>query len=609
MTTVFKFLVAFSSLIVPSTGVSFAPSWVNLHLHVRAFATEATALVTATLMLNKCPACDEMAHPRYSNAVLCGLGRCPVAKHDSKCSACGKQIHSFIDNIACVSQVWLHKACAVAALHPAFLSVADYLTTAYALTTDLEFRGVITQFFKGQGHYIASCSPGSGKTTVGSIITRAIGAKLVVNLMFNKNNVLDAQRKGITMSYTYHSITASALLRYLRMHVAMYANSAQNNEEMEDITLTQEADLLSAIIWTLYPPEERRDLHGDETPSSIASAVWVLFTDTVVSAVNMAMQLCIGMRDLGFPADNDRSEWQNIMHTYQFFEDLHDKWDDKKLTNNHIKQLETMMGNADPHEWLETFVIDLAIKVFLSSKVFFWSGHIDNIHPQLFHINKFGKDEVIAPGTLTYTQMPYFAVLLGLQLLPLYVMLIIVEEFQDVTPLYLQVIKLVLRDAMRHRRRDWSYPRILALGDMKQAITYFQGSLTDALRSLMMLFGMVRITLRVTKRLPKLIVKYINNLMTQQAEIFIDETGSIPYLIARYEAPEGIHVENANMRDHAPPLEQKVLFAGRNNKECKQFFGLLVQRKYDVGLSINGTMITVCLANLSMLNPSLLQHL
>jgi hypothetical protein len=69
-------------------------------------------------------------------------------------------------------------------------------------------------------------------------------------------------------------------------------------------------------------------------------------------------------------------------------------------------------------------------------------------------------------------------------------------------------------------------------------------------------------------------------------------------LIARYEAPEGIHVENANMRDHAPPLEQKVLFAGRNNKECKQFFGLLVQRKYDVGLSINGTMITVSLANL-----------
>mmetsp|Transcript_79464 Transcript_79464/g.157988 ORF Transcript_79464/g.157988 Transcript_79464/m.157988 type:complete len:96 (-) Transcript_79464:2291-2578(-) len=76
-----------------------------------------------------------------------------------------------------------------------------------------------------------------------------------------------------------------------------------------------------------------------------------------------------------------------------------------------------------------------------------------------------------------FSQMPYFAVRQRLFLVPFSIQLIICEEFQDLTLLFLQMVKLVLTNACAHRRRHMPYPRILALGDPKQSITYFQGML------------------------------------------------------------------------------------------------------------------------------------
>ena len=58
-----------------------------------------------------CPSCGEPSHPAFSERILCGLGRCPVAKFDGKCNACHNPIKRGEHNIANVNGNWFHKAC------------------------------------------------------------------------------------------------------------------------------------------------------------------------------------------------------------------------------------------------------------------------------------------------------------------------------------------------------------------------------------------------------------------------------------------------------------------------------------------------------------------
>ena len=162
------------------------------------------------------PECGEQAHPRYSQNVACGLGRCPVSKYNGKCPACRQPIESGIHNIANTNNAWFHKRCAVEVIHPRVYNQDTLLARIEQITKDAVFHHIMTNFFTLTGHVMLSCSPGAGKTTVAAMISMATNPNNVLNLMYNRHNVNDAITKGICQSYTYHSITCSAILRYLR---------------------------------------------------------------------------------------------------------------------------------------------------------------------------------------------------------------------------------------------------------------------------------------------------------------------------------------------------------------------------------------------------------
>ena len=240
-----------------------------------------------------CHHCQEPAHPRFSDALACGMGRAPMAKYDSRCPMCRQPIQKLVDNIASANGMWFHKRCAVHVLHPVFFHAHELIFRGNAFTTDATFRTVMSTFFQSSGHAVLSCSPGAGKTTVASMIARAVGVRQVINLMFNKHNMLDAVAKGIPFSYTYHSLACSSILRYLRTEVNAYTNLGEDT-----FTLTDDNEVCEAIMWTLFPPAPeqcKRNLRGDESRTSVASSKYVLFTDVVTTAINLGMHNCLGI--------------------------------------------------------------------------------------------------------------------------------------------------------------------------------------------------------------------------------------------------------------------------------------------------------------------------
>ena len=126
------------------------------------------------------------------------------------------------------------------------------------------------------------------------MIAATINVKQVINLMYNKHNMMDAVAKGISYSYTYHSLACSAMMRYLRLEVATYANMGEDTFRLSDDSL-----MVKAIMWTLFPPtnaEQRgRNLRGDESATKIASGMYTMFTDVVLVGINLGMHNCLGI--------------------------------------------------------------------------------------------------------------------------------------------------------------------------------------------------------------------------------------------------------------------------------------------------------------------------
>ena len=210
------------------------------------------------------------------------------------------------------------------------------------------------------------------------------------------------------------------------------------------------------------------------------------------------------------------------------------------------------------------------------------------------YLDNHGKVEYLKLGTLMFSQMPYFAVSQRLNLIPFAVQLIIIEEFQDLTPLFLEMAKLVLSNACSHRRRNAPYPRILALGDPKQAITYFQGSMLDAQSSLITTFAMTCLMLWVSRRLSKAVARACNRLINKHPEVFRDNDGVVPQLLYSEDAPEGLHIESGEtMRSCAYLFENsKAHFLLRTNSLVRQWAAELLDHDYDYGCLLNGKLIT-----------------
>ena len=168
--------------------------------------------------------------------------------------------------------------------------------------------------------------------------------------------------------------------------------------------------------------------------------------------------------------------------------------------------------------------------------------------------------------------------------------LIIVEEFQDLTPLFLEVLKLVLANACHHRRRNAPYPRILALGDMNQNITYFQGSYLHATTAIISAYSVMKLTMRLTKRLSKAVAGAANDLLQAHLQVFTSGDGQVELLKTSPDALDGFYIESGATMASVLYLihNTSVFFLFRTNREVFAFTLALIARGFDCATFVSG---------------------
>lgn len=112
-----------------------------------------------------------------------------------------------------------------------------------------------------------------------------------------------------------------------------------------------------------------------------------------------------------------RVAWRELMTKYHLFDLLGEKWDDKKMSPSQLNDLIDGMGEADPYTYLESMAVDLIMELVEATNHFFWFGELVEQGLPYYH-DEYGKVQYLTMGTLTFTQMVYFAVEKRLLLLP-----------------------------------------------------------------------------------------------------------------------------------------------------------------------------------------------
>jgi superfamily I DNA/RNA helicase len=154
-----------------------------------------------------------------------------------------------------------------------------------------------------------------------------------------------------------------------------------------------------------------------------------------------------------------------------------------------------------------------------------------------------------------------------------YFLYLLIDEMQDLTPLYLCLITGMLGSMMRRKRRNMPAPILITSGDQAQLIMRFNGAMQDAEQELMDRFMPIRIFLLEVKRCPKIVMNKANALMESQGDTFrsnIDD--QVPFMIAHPKAIEGTFFIEGSYTKF--PVDQKEATAVivRNNKEANEIF-------------------------------------
>ena len=60
---------------------------------------------------------------------------------------------------------------------------------------------------------------------------------------------------------------------------------------------------------------------------------------------------------------------------YNLYDDLSDKWDEKKMSSDQLNGMLELMQDADPHSWLEQEAVRVTMQVFAAANHFFLVWH------------------------------------------------------------------------------------------------------------------------------------------------------------------------------------------------------------------------------------------
>ena len=491
-------------------------------------------------------------------------------------------------------------------------------------------------------HILINGVPGLGKTTMASSCATLYGQSEVQGTSFGKNCVEGMIEKGICDSATLHAKSLAALTGEVRRTKLFTLLDREESIKREPERVRK----AEAILNTMYPPQSMREgqlltaLTNRTDGTSIAMQIEELksmqckvYGKFIATMMDAAMTARFGLKEILGPKNrktkvqgkmdagpdvDDRCVWAELAHQRfvdaELVESIHGLESDvqEELFTHLRAKLQTDEFNL--HEAVVDDFLSICPKVFKNMFSFFNVGSImlpdgDDATTRVWMFDeKTGAIVYNHRSMITYQEMMWIARKLNIKLMSTHKAMFFVDEWNDLSPLHLDVLLKICMDAQMIARLCNKPPMQFVFGgDVGQMIYGFQGTLANPLDAIMTAFAIDVLNCLIgdqTHRPPDAVIEYTNDHTFRYPNAFLDPHRRVIQIKAAKPGRTGLVREKVNIDqlDLPPAVDlaqgdaldnvQTVAALARNQKDVEEFWQGRVAQGQDWSLRLPGRIVT-----------------
>lgn len=414
-------------------------------------------------------------------------------------------------------------------------------------------------------HILINGVPGLGKTHLAVMAAWLYGQVMVQATSYGKNCVEGMIEKGIWNTKTLHARCLSALISAVLKTKKFVMLDLTEQVERED----ERNKKASAVLNSMFPPAGMSDgcallpvansksAGHSSTPqledvASVQTKVYSKFITLMMDAAHTERfglgemvgpknpKTCvIGHMNAG-PDVYDMEAWGKLAHSRFVDVELAEFLTtvDSETVDEVYAMLQVKLGcdDFDLHKALLEDFLELCPKVYDNMYQFFNAGTITlpdgTVTSRVWmYDDRSGAVVYNHRSLITYQEMMWLSRKLNVKLMSVYIALFYVDEWNDLTPLHLDVLMKIHQDAsLIARLCNKPAMQMVFGGDVGQMIYAFQGTLLDPLKTIKTAFAIDDENCLIgskSHRSPDAVIDFTNELCFRHPDAFLDPHGNV----------------------------------------------------------------------------------
>ena len=457
--------------------------------------------VGTELEVKTCPACGSLEHPLWGEKT-CNLKGVTEAKlfPGSNCSVCSFKIEPG-QMMARVNLGWAHRDCALQVMHPTVGGTPPSDADIAKVSVSQEMKVGLKSVLQDPGNKLWEKPAGCLKTTALVAIKSLVGEVHTSAVCFNKLAAQNLRDRGVMKASTFDAKAVQALATTYRHRLACFkalpngdGPLLSNDASVHNSSLP--IDNLNvkykAMLNVLYPANLAPLAHGEKL-SDRFSVEYISLQDVVTRGMTLAFNRGYGRTPSSTYTYNpteaktlyrdpkDEGAWLDLLKEFDLYEEcIENNLDEKSLSHAQAAELEHKYGVGQA---LVDNILKLAVTVL---PVIFEAAVGETIwyntfcgQQGLWYLDRNNKQTWLQPGTITFGEVKQIVIKDRLKVASYHLKVIEVDEYQDTMPSNMDLLDLMKYQSDSFCVHGQPPTKIIAVGNMAQAINRFLGAFED----------------------------------------------------------------------------------------------------------------------------------
>ena len=414
--------------------------------------------VMLSLLVKTCAVCHSVEHPRMTAKFLCPIPVCERSRFaKTKCKGCQHPIYQN-DMVAPLMGQWMHRDDVLALTLPV-VSMTPPVTIVRKYTKNDAQADFLRKLFCTSGNKLVE-SPGGGGKTADLVAGSHINDPRTCILLSESRNVAEGLKvQGVLGAKTIDSLTLKCLLSDCRSRMACLRLESDITDAAEHLGLPLDTanEKYDAMLMILFPPKSREN---DEKANVLHSAEFMVLHKFVQAAIVLAMNrgyditcsapttatrahLSPGEQMTMFQDSQVLSSWLCLDEEYDLFEShIQPILDDKILTREQSDVLHAKYGEGvEMQRNIKDTAYRACIRIFRGALEVVTTGTF--LGKALVVLLNNGEVKELQFGLFNFVEARHMFVVWRLQGVKFHLRWIGMDEYQQATPLTLEVLQLL----------------------------------------------------------------------------------------------------------------------------------------------------------------------